>query len=419
MNPSPLKLTPLKLTPPNSQDLLAPSLSAPRRFASLAYISLLLPLVYFLVLLFLTACSGKEETEETRNIGPGGSYTMYANGFEVKQLQNFSLVHVFDPWQRSRNVTFSYLLGEDPGRIPDSLCNLPFITTPVRKVITLSTTHIAMIQALGEPETIMGISGADLVYDSTMIKRVLRGEVIDVGYDRTLNYEKIISLQPDVFFLYGVESRIREISDRLADMDIPVVFCGDYLENHPLGKAEWIRFFSLFYQKEEEATVQFESIDSSYRVLSEMTARLEEKPLVLTGLPWKDTWYMAGGNSFAAKLIEDAGGTFLWNDTESSEAVPLDIESVFSRAIRADVWINPGAARSLEDLVRFDERFRKLEVVRQGRIYNNNARMNPSGGNDYWESGTVRPDLILADLIKVFHPELMEDHQFKYYRKLK
>lgn len=373
----------------------------------------------FLVLLLLTACFNRETVEDTGSSRQDFSFTRYATGFEVDQLQDYDLVHVYDPWQKSKNVTFSYLLGEDPGRVPDSLNILPFIPTPVQRVITLSTTHIAMIESLGESETIMGISGADLIYDTIMNKRIRRGEVIDVGYDRTLNYEMIVSLKPDVLFMYGVESRIREIADKLVELGIPVVFCGDYLEKHPLGKAEWIRFFSLFFRKEHEAAMKFARIDSSYRVMAEMTAQLEEKPFVLTGLPWKDTWYVAGGNSFAARLIADAGGRFLWNDTESSEAIPLDIESVFSRAVRADVWINPGAATSLEDLVRFDERFRKLDVVRQGRVFNNNARMNPSGGNDYWESGAVRPDLILADLIKVFHPDIMEDHQFIYYRKLK
>ena len=140
---------------------------------------------------------------------------------------------------------------------------------------------------------------------------------------------------------------------------------------------------------------------------------------MLTGLPWKDAWYMAGGNSYAARLIKDAGGKYLWEDSKSTEAIPMNIESVFSRAVRADVWINPGAAASMDDLIRFDERFITLDVVGEGMVYNNNARLNSSGGNDYWESGAVRPDLILADLIKIFHPDLMEDHSFIYYRKLK
>jgi iron complex transport system substrate-binding protein len=371
------------------------------------------------LLLTTTGCLRQHTTDTDMTGGQGAAYTRYASGFDADREGDFTMVRVFDPWQKSRNVTFSYLLGEDPSRVPDTLKDVPFITTPVRRVITLSTTHIAMIASLGEAGTIRGVSGADLVCDSAIRSRIRTGRVVDVGYERNLNYERIISLKPDVLFIYGVEGRIREVSDRLVDAGIPVVFCGDYLEDHPLGKAEWVRFFSLFYSKEREAALLFDRIDSSYRALAAMAAHVDKRPRVLTGLPWKDTWYMAGGNSYAAKLIEDAGGRFLWRDTESSEAIPLDIESVFSRAVRADVWINPGAAVSLEDIVRSDERFRELDAVRKGRVYNNNARMNLSGGNDYWESGAVRPDLILADLIRIFHPELMEDHCFIYYRKLK
>ena len=136
---------------------------------------------------------------------------------------------------------------------------------------------------------------------------------------------------------------------------------------------------------------------------------MDERPEVMTGLPWKDSWFVAGGRSFAARLIADAGGNYMWRDIQSSEAMPLDLESVFSRAVSADIWINPGVASSIED----------LPVLKKGSIYNNNARMSEGGGNDYWESATVRPDLILADLISVFHPELLRDHSMLYYKKLK
>lgn len=245
------------------------------------------------------------------------------------------------------------------------------------------------------------------------------GEVRDVGYDQGLNYETIVSLDPDVLFMYGVESSVRTTSDKLEEMGVSVVYCGEYLETHPLGKAEWIRFFSQFYNLEEQADLFFNRIDSTYQSLVDLTSHQEDKPSVLTGLPWKDTWYMAGGKSFAARLIEDAGGIYLWNDNQSTQAIPLDLESVYARAVGADIWINPGAANTFSELNRFDQRFQELPVLRAGMVYNNNARMSDKGGNDYWESGTIRPDLVLADLITVFHPDLLTDHRFIYYRKLK
>ncbi|MCK5137079.1 MAG: ABC transporter substrate-binding protein [Bacteroidales bacterium] len=347
------------------------------------------------------------------------SSARYASGFEVFDHEDFKLLHVYNPWQNSRDITLSYVLAEDDALIPDSLKEVPYIKTPVGRVITLSTTHVAMIHQLGKSETIKGVSGTGFIYNQEVRDRINAGEVLEVGYDQGLNYETIVSLDPDVLFIYGVESNIRATSEKLIELRIPVVFCGEYLETHPLGKAEWIRFFSLFYNMEENTDLFFNRVDSTYQSLVELAAHQEDKPKVLTGLPWKDTWYMAGGKSFAARLIEDAGGTYLWKENLSTEAIPLDLESVYARAVRADIWINPGAANTIGELNRFDERFRDLPVLLQGMVFSNNARINEMGGNDYWESGTIRPDLVLADLIGIFHPDLLTDHRYIYYRKLK
>ena len=256
-----------------------------------------------------------------------------------------------------------------------------------------------MIEQLGSAESIVGLSGTDFIYSSAIRVRIESGTVKDVGYGQGLDFETIVKLKPDVLFLYGVEGNVMTTLEKLTVLGIPAVFCGEYLETHPLGKAEWIRFFSLFYDKEEQSEHFFRQIDSAYNALSEMVSGVLPKPVVLNGLPWKDTWYMAGGKSFAAQLMKDAGGDYLWSDHPSAQAVPLDLESVYMRAVNADIWINPGAAGSLTDILLLDERLGDLDVVKKGHVFNNNARSSPAGGNDYWESGTVRPDLVLADLI--------------------
>lgn len=371
--------------------------------------------------LLLTSCTGRSGpvVDPDRGETISNPYTRYASGFRVYEMGNHTLVKVLDPWQQSRDVIFSYLLASSSEMIPDSLKNLPFIKTPVKRVIALSTTHVAMIDQLGSAASIVGLSGTGFIYNTSIRERIESGAVTDVGYGPGLDFETIVRLQPDVLFLYGVEGNVMTTLEKLTDLGIPAVFCGEYLETHPLGKAEWIRFFSLFYEKEEQSARFFNRIDSAYRSLSDLASGAIPKPEVLNGLPWKDTWYMAGGNSFAAKLIEDAGGDYLWSDNLSTQAVPLDLESVYLRAVNADIWINPGAATCLADILLMDERFGDLSVVESGSVFNNNARSSAAGGNDYWESGTVRPDLILADLIGVFHPDLLTDHRFVYYRQLK
>jgi len=368
-------------------------------------------------LLFLSGCVSRTSSEVDSDTGD--SFTRYASGFRVEDRGDYTIVKVFNPWQQSRDVIFTYLLAHDKEIVPDTLQDIPFIKTPVKRVIALSTTHVAMIDQLGRATSIVGVSRGGYIYNSSIIERIRSGAIVDVGYGQGLDYEAIVRLDPDVIFLYGVEGNVVTTLEKLNDLGIPAVFCGEYLESHPLGKAEWIRYFSLFYENEKESDRFFTRVDSAYNTLVAMASQARPRPKVLTGLPWKDTWFMAGGKSFAARLIEDAGGDYLWSGNSSSQAVPLDLESVYLKALNADIWVNPGAATSMSDILLLDERFRDLPVVQEGRVYNNNARTSQGGGNDYWESGTVRPDLVLGDLIKVFHPGLLSEHQFVYYRKLK
>ena len=371
-----------------------------------------------LIPVYLASCHAGHEHES----GPGkiaDGYTSYAKGFEVVGETGYKLLRVFDPWQNSSDVTFTYVLAEKDVAIPDSLRQYPIIRIPVKRVIALSTTHVAMINELGAAASLKGISGTRFIYNEQIRKRIDRGEIIDVGYDQGLNLETIVHLDPDALFIYGVENSMQGVTGKLDELGVPVIYCGEYLEKEPLGKAEWIRFFALFYGLEEEAGQFFHQIDSTYCSLASLAKESTSRPKVLTGLPWKGTWYMAGGKSFAAKLIGDAGGDYLWKDDPSEEAVPLNLESVYARALEADIWINPGEVESIDQLNRFDVRFKELPVLNSGEVYNNDFRKGAGGGNDYWESGTIRPDLVLADLVRVFHPDLLTDHPFIYYRKLK
>lgn len=354
--------------------------------------------------------AGKDQSAVTGN--------SHATRFSIDRIGDYSLLRVVDPWQGSSRVIYSYLLGNDKSGVPDSLSSLPFITTPVRRVITLSTTHVAMLSHLGRAGSIVGASGTGFIYDPEIRKRIDAGDIREIGYGQGLNYETVVDLDPDVLFIYGVEGNVTTTTGKLEEMGIPVVYCAEYLETHPLGKAEWIRFFASFFGLDREANALFAEVDSTYKTLTGLTADVTERPEVLTGLPWKDTWYMAGGQSYAARLITDAGGDYLWKEDPSDEAIPLDLESVFSRAVEADIWINPGAANSLIELRQFDNRLSELPLYGPGTIFNNNSRMGEGGGNDYWESGTVRPDQVLADLISLFHPKLLPDHTLFYYRQL-
>ncbi len=343
----------------------------------------------------------------------------YATGFKVEEGEGYRLLTVYDPWQQSKGLKFSYLLTEKGSVIPDSLQDLPRIKLPVTRLIPMSTTHCAMISALGQQDRIVAVSGGKYLYQPDLVEALHSGAISDIGYGRSIDFEAIIGLEPELMILYGVNAGDRELGDRLSELGIPYVYCGEYLESHPLGKAEWVRFFASLLGIEDQGNALFDAIAERYESMAKLAENTAFKPRVLTGLPWKDSWYIAGGQSYVARLIQDAGGSYLWSKLEGSEAVPIDIEHIFLKAMEADFWLNTGTATSLDEISGMDERFKLLPPFKSGRVINNNRRMGPAGGNDYWESGVVRPDDVLADLIHFLHPELLPEHQALYYQQLK
>jgi iron complex transport system substrate-binding protein len=163
----------------------------------------------------------------------------------------------------------------------------------------------------------------------------------------------------------------------------------------------------------------FGAAEYAYQAMKDSARSAAVRPSVMTGLPWKGSWYVPGGNSYAAAFIRDAGGEFIWEDAPQREALPMSLEAVYAKAASADIWINCGTAGSLDEIRDVDHRLGSFRPVVTGMVFNNTARLNPYGGNDIWESGVLKPHIILADLVSIFHPSLLPDHELVYYVKLK
>jgi iron complex transport system substrate-binding protein len=342
----------------------------------------------------------------------------YAKGFDIEDYEGYRIIRVFNPWQKLDGKSITYLLVNNNSALPESIEYDIRIDIPVHRIICMSTTHVAMIGALGKLETIKGISGKQYINNEKIINGIMEGKIKDVGYEQNLNYELILSLNPDMIIMYGVTGEVTGVLNRLTSLGIPVMLNAEYLETVPLAKMEWIKSIACLYNELELATDIFQEAEIKYNELASLTEGINVKPEVLSGLPWKNTWWIPGGQSFAAAFIQDAGGKYIWEDDSSSEAIPLDIETVYDCASQADIWINSGDAGTLNDILNTDQRLQYFRPYIENRIYNNNARLNPSGGNDYWESGVINPHIILKDLIHVFHPEILPDHQLVYYKKL-
>jgi iron complex transport system substrate-binding protein len=374
--------------------------------------------ILFFLLIFQFCTDNREKQLKSDRTGYGEIEIIYARGFDIEDYNSYRIVRIFDPWQKLNGKSVTYLLVNNNSALPDSIKYDIRIDIPVHRIICMSTTHVAMINALGKLETIKGISGKQYINNEKIINGVMEGKIKDVGYEQNLNYELILSLNPDLIIMYGVTGEVTGILNRLTSLDIPVMLNAEYLETSPLAKMEWIKLIACLYNELELATDIFQEAETKYNELANLTEGIDIKPEVLSGLPWKNTWWIPGGQSFASAFIQDAGGKYIWEDDSSREAIPLDIETVYDCASQADIWINSGDAGTLNDILNTDQRLQYFRPYTEKRIYNNNARLNLSGGNDYWESGVINPHIILKDLIHIFHPDIIPDHQLVYYKKL-
>ena len=339
----------------------------------------------------------------------------FAEIFSVEYERHFKIVHVHLPDGDSRIVLVQCGTPRPEG-YDDATT---FVDVPVRSIVTTSTTELPHLVELGVIDTLVGHDEFDYVSSPAVRRRIDAGAVAEVGETFRINVEIVLDLEPDLLLAAGLASKTSDAFDRLDDAGIAVVHVPSFLEASPLGRAEWILMTALFFNKENEASVFFDGVARRYEEwAAKGRARLADGPTVIASGPEGDTWYMPGGRSFMAQLIADAGGRYLWADNTSTGSIPLSLETVFERALDADVWLHPSRWGSLEEISQIDERFRALQAFRMGRIYSNGGRMNSTGGNDYWETGTARPDMVLKELVSIFHPDLAT-HQLGFHYRLR
>jgi len=236
-----------------------------------------------------------------------------------------------------------------------------------------------------------------------------------LGNTHLVNAEMIINHSPDIVMKYIYGSK-ETVDDKIIKAALPVAFNLEFMENHPLGRAEWIKFVAAFFEKDEMADSIFSSIEKEYRRLVKLSSEEKVKPTVLDGSSYKGVWYAAGGQSYSAKMYADAGAEYYWRTDSNKGSIPVSFEFVIDKQAEADYWFGPSTGKRKE-LLNIDSRYTKLKSFREGNVYFFGKRVNPNGGLDYFESGVTRPDKVLKDLIWVFHPELLDSNFDPYYLK--
>lgn len=374
-------------------------------------------LAFASILLF--SCTGKTTTTADNPKKAERPIISYAKRLNIEVSDRYSQVSILNPWQGARNIAQKWYLIPEGETIPSFIDTSEVIRVPIKKIICMSTTHLSMISALDKEVSVVGFSGTRFIYAIDLIQNVSKGNIREIGYDDNLNKEMILKLDPDLVMVYGIGSESAGYIAKLKEMGVKVVYNADYLETDPLGKAEWIKLMGALYSREEMADSIFRKIENEYNKLKTfIRANTAERPSVLLGLPFKDTWYISPGNSYISALIADAGGEYLWQNTESSVSMPTGLENVFLKALGADYWLNAGSANSRDEILSFDPRLARLPCFKSGNIFNNTKRTNAGGGNDYWEGGCLKPYIILRDIASILHPGLLPSVELYYYKKL-
>ncbi len=375
--------------------------------------------VFFLPLLVTISC--REEKKAQPSI-PKTQVTniLYAVGFFIDNSGDFPIVTVNNPWPNATRVfTYAFIPKEELANNNYSKAKYDaIIGTPVEHLVVTSTTHIPALEALGGLDRLKGFP--DTKYISSLPTRQLisEGKIKELGNNETLNTEMILEMRPDAIVGFAMDSN-NTTYELLQKAGIPVLYNGDWTEQTPLGKAEWIKFFGILLDKQEEADRIFNQITEDYNTVKKLAEKASKKPTVLSGALYKDVWYLPAGESWAAQFIDDANAQYLWADTEGTGSLSLSLETVLERGRTAEFWVSPSQYKDYEEMSSANTHYDEFLAYTNKNVHTFSATTGPTGGLLFYELGPQRPDIILKDMVRIFHPELLPEYEPFFFRPLK
>jgi iron complex transport system substrate-binding protein len=367
-------------------------------------------------LVFLLFIQGKEETKKKSGLASAKNEIRYAKGLEIYKHQGFSIVKITTPWPEAKE-NFTYVLQEKNGIIPDSLKQFDIIQIPVKSIVVTSTTHIPALELLGVENTLVGFPSTNYISSEKTRKLIDAGKVREVGVNENLNTEVLIDMKPDVIVSFGLNNSNPTL-DNLQQSGLKVMLNGDWTEQSPLGKAEWIKFFGALYGLDSKANTIFSEIEKEYNLTLTLAKKVASKPTVLCGAMYQEQWYVPQGESWASLFLKDAQSNYLWADTKGNGSLAVPFETILEKAQNAAFWIAPGDFSSLKQMSDSNPHYIQFTSFKNKKVYSYSVNKGAKGGIIYFEWSPTRPDWVLKDLIKIFHPELLPNHKLFFFKKL-
>lgn len=342
----------------------------------------------------------------------------FATGWVVEYHNHYKVLTLLNPWSGAEE-TFQYVLVQCGTPRPDGFADALMVDVPVQQVAALTSTELPHLHTLNLLDRLVAVEEFDYVNTPAVRTLIDKGMVQEVGGGANVDTELLIDLSPDLVVTFAYGNADYDAHPKLLEAGLPVALNAGYMETSPLGRSEWLKVTSLFFNAEAAANVAFDSIAAEYAKMAALVDAVDTLPTVLVGIARGDGWRVPGGQSYFARYVADAGGAYLWAEDDATGSLPLDFEVVYDQALDADFWLpNTGGWSTLDDVIAADARYGDFAAVANGTVYNNNANLNQWGGNDYWETGVANPHLVLADLIHIFHPDLLPDHDSIWFRQL-
>ncbi len=373
-----------------------------------------LKILYFLCLLSFVNCK-KNTNQKSDSIFVNKNIIQYATGFSVNKYVGYSVLKINNPWPKA-SKSYTYILKQKKGNVPDSLKNFTIINVPIKSVIVTSTTHIPSLELLEVEKSFIGFPHLDYISSEKIRSRIDAKKIKEIGREQDLNTEIILDLNPDLIVGYGIDSN-NKTYDNLEKSGLKVIYNGDWNEQTPLGKAEWIKFFGALYDLDKKAETIFKQIEKDYQSAVELTEKVTVKPTILCGEMYENVWYMPQGNSWSSVLLKQAQTNYLWANSTGTGSLALPFETVLDKAQQAEYWFQ-GSFSSLKEMQDANIHYKQFDAFKNKKVYSFSAKKGKTGGVMFYELSGNRPDLVLKDIIKIVHPELMPYYELFFYKKL-
>lgn len=337
-----------------------------------------------------------------------------AVNFSVTYHRSYKVVDVRTGAAGSRERYLLVQCGAPVPALQGELAGAQVARVPVTSLYSASTTHLSLLADLRRLDVLTGVSTKKFLIGDEILQRAASGAVREFSPVNVIDTELVVSERPSLLMTGGSVSAELNV---IRQAGIPVVANYEWLEPTALARGEWVKYMALFLNEERAARQHYASVKARYRALSAKATAIADasKPAVMTGRGTRGDFVIAGGKSYVAAIIKDAGGRYVWADNSATGSETIDLEAQLARAGNADIWINGGGWQNLADMVKNEPRYGLFKAHRTGQVWVYERRVNAAGANDYWSGAVSRPDLILADLVKIFHPALVPEHEFQWY----